>query len=98
MVDRYCARTGDKGICAGSSLADERGFMVYTIEPLNGWLVIRHIYGDAKHWLTEANRIARESNCMMIMGAVKDMARRRLFERKYGFTLKGYILGREVEA
>ena len=95
-ITDYLKRTGDTAIHPGTALTDRNGFMVYNIEPLTKRFVIMHIYGNAQHWLDIANEIARQLGCKKLAGGVKDRARKRLFQGKYGFKLVGYILEREV--
>ena len=94
-VHDYLKRTGDAAIGGDFRIEDEKGFITYSFSgPV---LTIFNLYGDAAHFLTIINEVAKKNRKTKTVGATKRMFRAKAFERKYGYKIVGYILEKRVK-
>ena|SRR3990170_1330601 len=92
-VEKYLKKSGDERIYTDNLIENENGFASYRI--VRDKLIILNCYGNGKYWDERFMEIAQKNNCK----AIKFGTRRncKAFIRKFGYTLKGYILEKGVK-
>lgn len=91
-IERYLAKSGDDYIAEGTLLENNHGFMIYRI--FKGELCVMQAFGDGKYWDDKAVELARQNGCKTVKFGTK--RKPGAFCRKYGYTVAGYILTKEV--
>ena len=89
----YMERSGDEQFFMDNLVENEHGFCSYKIA--HGNLICFSAYGDGEHWDNFLMSKAKESGCKKYM--ITTRRNPKVFERKYGFKIAGYILEKEVD-
>lgn len=92
QYDDYMKRSGDDQFFADNLTVNDHGFCSYKVS--NGILVGFTGYGDGEYWDKFLQEKAKENDCNKYM--ITTRRNPKVFERKYGFKIAGYILEKEV--
>jgi len=89
----YLERSGDSQIYNDNLIENKHGFMSYRVH--EGNLVLLNVYGDGEYWDTFSIELAKALGTpKIIIGTHRNP---KAFERKFSYSLTGYILEKEVE-
>ena len=91
-IEKYLKKSGDDEISTSNLVENQHGFMSWRTH--KDTFVGINVYGDGHYWDAFANELAKKLGLKKIMFATKRSPK--VFEKKYGYKITGYILEREV--